>query len=153
MHTYSCKIVRLVDADTIEIDIDLGFNMWMVKERIRLHDVDAPESRTSDDIEKHFGNLSTDYVASYLTVGAEYKYVSKEFHKDQYGRSLGDFEVYDQVSDSWKMLTELMVRDGHAVVWKEGEDERMLSDKHSNWRKLIESGKSGGMTLPEAGLE
>ena len=48
MYTYSCKILRVVDGDTVDVDIDLGFGVWMVKQRIRLYGVDTPESRTRD---------------------------------------------------------------------------------------------------------
>ena len=45
MYEYRCKILRVVDGDTVDVDIDLGFGVWMHKERIRLHGIDTPESR------------------------------------------------------------------------------------------------------------
>ena len=44
VYEYKCKIVRVVDGDTVDVDIDLGFGVWMNKERIRLHGIDTPES-------------------------------------------------------------------------------------------------------------
>ena len=58
MYEYSCKIVRVVDGDTVDVDIDLGFGVWRHKERIRLHGIDTPESRTRDLEEKKFGLLA-----------------------------------------------------------------------------------------------
>ena len=59
MYEYRCKIVRVVDGDTVDVDIDLGFGVWMHKERIRLHGIDTPESRTRDLEEKKYGLLNT----------------------------------------------------------------------------------------------
>ena len=58
MHEYKCKILRVVDGDTVDVDIDLGFGIWMHKERVRLLGIDTPESRTRDIEEKKFGLLS-----------------------------------------------------------------------------------------------
>ena len=46
-------MVRVVDGDTVDVDIDLGFGVWLRKQRIRLYGIDTPESRTSDDVEKN----------------------------------------------------------------------------------------------------
>ena len=47
-YTYNCKIVKVIDGDTVDIDIDLGFSVWLHKQRIRLYGIDTPESRTRD---------------------------------------------------------------------------------------------------------
>ena len=46
MYEYKCKIVKVIDGDTVDVDIDLGFGVWLHKERIRLYGIDTPESRT-----------------------------------------------------------------------------------------------------------
>ena len=48
-------MVKVVDGDTVDVDIDLGFGVWLRKQRIRLYGIDTPESRTSDDVEKVYG--------------------------------------------------------------------------------------------------
>ena len=48
MYEYRCKILRVIDGDTVDVDIDLGFGVWMLKERVRLFGFDTPESRTRD---------------------------------------------------------------------------------------------------------
>ena len=54
MYEYKCKIVKVIDGDTVDVDIDLGFGVWLHKERIRLYGIDTPESRTRDLEEKEF---------------------------------------------------------------------------------------------------
>ena len=53
MYEYKCKIVKIVDGDTVDIDLDLGFGVWLRDERVRIMGIDTPESRTSDKIEKY----------------------------------------------------------------------------------------------------
>ena len=55
MHEYKVNILKVVDGDTVDVDIDLGFGMWLRKERVRVMGIDTPESRTSDKMEKVFG--------------------------------------------------------------------------------------------------
>ena len=62
MHEYKVKIRRIVDGDTIDVDIDLGFNMILSKQRIRLYGIDTPESRTRDKEEKFYGKLSAKFL-------------------------------------------------------------------------------------------
>ena len=47
MYEYKCKIVKIVDGDTVDIDLDLGFGVWLRDERVRIMGIDTPESRTS----------------------------------------------------------------------------------------------------------
>ena len=54
MYEYRAKLLRVIDGDTVDVDIDLGFGVWMHKERIRLYGIDTPESRTRDKVEKIF---------------------------------------------------------------------------------------------------
>ena len=62
MYEYKCKMVKVVDGDTVDVDIDLGFGVWMRDQRIRLYGIDTPESRTSDDKEKVYGLAAKDFV-------------------------------------------------------------------------------------------
>ena len=56
---YKCVIQRIVDGDTVDIDIDLGFGIWLRKERVRVAGIDTPEKRTRDKVEKVFGLAAT----------------------------------------------------------------------------------------------
>ena len=55
MYEYNCELDRVVDGDTVDVNIDLGFGIWLRKERVRVMGIDTPESRTSDPVEKVFG--------------------------------------------------------------------------------------------------
>ena len=99
MHEYNCTIRRVVDGDTVDVDIDLGFDMWIHNERVRLFGIDTPESRTRDLEEKKAGLFAKDVVLHYLPEGS--KQVLRT-HKDKvgkYGRVLGEFVIYDSLAD------------------------------------------------------
>ena len=69
MFEYNCKMVRVVDGDTVDVDIDLGFGVWLRKQRIRLYGIDTPESRTSDDVEKVYGLAAKDFLIKWTNAG------------------------------------------------------------------------------------
>ena len=69
MYEYRCKILKVIDGDTVDVDIDLGFGVWMHKERVRLFGIDTPESRTRDKEEKKYGLLSKKFIQERYPVG------------------------------------------------------------------------------------
>ena len=69
MYEYNCKMVRVVDGDTVDVDIDLGFGVWMRNQRIRMYGIDTPESRTSDPIEKIYGKAATAFLVKWTNGG------------------------------------------------------------------------------------
>lgn len=84
---YNCTIRRVVDGDTVDVDLDLGFGVWLQNQRIRLYGIDTPECRTRDLEEKKYGLLAKAEVEKLLVVGETYKLQSHEVGK--YGRILG----------------------------------------------------------------
>ena len=56
-----------MDGDTVDVDIDLGFGVWLNDERVRIIGIDTPESRTSDPIEKIFGMAAKERVQHLLS--------------------------------------------------------------------------------------
>ena len=52
---YNCNLVKVVDGDTIDVDVDLGFDCWLRNKRVRLMGIDTPESRTRNLAEKALG--------------------------------------------------------------------------------------------------
>ena len=118
MYRYRCEIRRVIDGDTVDVDIDLGFGLWLSNQRIRVLGIDAPEVRTRDLEEKARGFEAKAYVEKFLPEGSRQIFLSTKFQRGKYGRVLGDFEVYDQVWDANRMLTELMLRDGMAEIYE-----------------------------------
>ena len=86
MYEYKCKIVKIVDGDTIDVDIDLGFGTWIHNERVRRVGIDAPESRTRDLEEKKKGLLAKARNKELLEQGI---FKLKSFGTGKYGRVLG----------------------------------------------------------------
>lgn len=114
MYEYSCIIKRVVDGDTVDVDIDLGFDSWLHDQRVRLADIDAPEIRTKDLEEKELGFEAMRFVEKLLPVGEVRTLKSYSFNRGKYGRIIGSFLVYDSDYDRWTDLCELMIREGHA---------------------------------------
>ena len=61
MHEYKVEVLRVVDGDTVDVDIDLGFSTWLKKQRIRLYGIDTPETRTRDLDEKKYGKMASTF--------------------------------------------------------------------------------------------
>ena len=93
MFEYSCTIVRVVDGDTVDVDIDLGFGMWMKKQRIRFYGIDTPESRTRDLEEKKYGLIAKAFVEASLPVGSTRTLTTVKDKTGKYGRILGKFKL------------------------------------------------------------
>ena len=62
MYEYRINVVKIIDGDTVDVDIDLGFGVWLKKQRIRLHGIDTPESRTRDLDEKRYGLMAKKFL-------------------------------------------------------------------------------------------
>jgi len=156
MYEYRCKVLKVVDGDTVDVDIDLGFGIVLKDERVRLMGIDTPESRTRDKVEKQFGLPSKKRLKEWLDnkSGPILKtQINKkgEDMKGKFGRILGDFTVYHAPTDSWRMVTDIMVEEGHAVAYFGGSKEE-IQDKHmANRKKLIREGHIS-MTEEEAGI-
>ena len=135
MYEYRCKILRIVDGDTVDVDIDLGFGVWMHKQRVRLLGIDTPESRTRDLVEKQFGLASKQFVKDLMPIGSQQIIKTEKDKTGKFGRILGDFLI------EGKRLTELMVEANHAVVYN-GENKDAVLEAHMlNRSKLLERGE------------
>ena len=158
MHEYKVNILKVVDGDTVDVDIDLGFGVWLRKERVRIMGIDTPESRTSDKTEKIFGLLAKERLSSLL--GAEailQKQVSKkgEDMKGKFGRVLGNFITIDG-----KRCADILVEERHAVYYTGGSKEAIQTQHLQNRQQLIMEGKviipglyDGVTELPEKASE
>ncbi len=111
---YRANVDRVVDGDTIDVTLDLGFDIQM-KARIRFHGINAPESRTRDLEEKARGLASKDRLIELLGEGS-FILESKEVGK--YGRVLGTLHVEDV------NVNETLVEEGFAVEYWGGKKKK-----------------------------
>ena len=136
MYEYRCKIDRVVDGDTVDVDIDLGFGIWLRKERVRLYGIDTPESRTRDLEEKKYGLAAKSFVQDLLPVGSMQTLRTKKDDKGKFGRILGEFVVYDAVTDSSRTLNQIMI-DRHYGVEYHGQSKQDIAEEHLRNRELL----------------
>jgi micrococcal nuclease len=128
MYEYRIKnVIKVVDGDTIDVDIDLGMNTVRANERIRLAGIDTPESRTTDKTEKALGIESKEYLKSKLK-DAKLIVIKTELpdSTEKYGRMLGwlyldgnTISVNDQMIEdgyAWGYLGDTKVKDFSALA-------------------------------------
>jgi|TARA_B100001093_G_scaffold515331_1_gene591431 micrococcal nuclease len=151
MYEYRCKVIKVIDGDTVDVDIDLGFDIIIKGERVRIMGIDTPESRTRDKVEKKFG-LASKARLKELIGGRSGPILKTQINRKgedmrgKFGRILGDF-----VTDDGRLVTDILVEEGHAVAYFGGSKEE-IQDKHmANRKKLIREGLVN-VTLEEAGI-
>jgi micrococcal nuclease len=146
MYEYKALINRIVDGDTVDVDIDLGFGVWLHDERVRIMGIDTPESRTRDLVEKAFGLASKERLKELIPEGST-QTLKTEVDKDgedakgKFGRILGDF-----LSEGGRRVTEILIDEGHAVDYYGGSKEEIQAQHMKNRERLIAEGK---VTLEE----
>jgi len=133
-YEYPCKILRVVDGDTVDVDIDLGFGVWIHKERVRVMGIDTPESRTRDLVEKKFGLAAKEFVKSMMPIGSMQMIKTEKDKTGKFGRVLGDF-LFDG-----KRLTEIMIEENHAVPYFGGNKDETQAAHMENREILLEKG-------------
>ena len=136
MYEYSCKISRVVDGDTVDVDIDLGFGVWMHKERVRLYGIDTPESRTRDLEEKKYGLIAKEQIQAFLPVGSMQTLVTMKDKAGKFGRILGKFLIYDKKTDAQMTINDWMVREHHAVEYF-GQSKAQIAEYHLKNRDIL----------------
>ena len=139
MYEYRVNVVKVVDGDTVDVDIDLGFGVWIRDERVRIMGIDTPESRTRDKVEKKFGLAAKARLKELLGKSAILKtQVNKsgEDMKGKFGRILGDF-----VAPDGRLVTEIMTEGGYCVPYFGGSKEDTQAAHMINRERLISEGK------------
>ena len=138
MYQYKAKILKVLDGDTVDIDLDLGFNIVLSNQRVRMAGIDTPESRTTDKEEKIRGNLSKKKLAEKLPIGSYVKIETQrsDNNDDKFGRILAIFILEDGTS-----LNQWMIDNNYAVLYQ-GENKELVQEMHQyNKTKLIERGE------------
>ena len=138
VNEYDVVLLKAVDGDTVDVDIDLGFNVWLHNERVRIMGIDTPESRTSDKVEKLFGLAAKARLKELLHDGAVLITTEEKNGEDmrgKFGRILGDFKVPDG-----RKVTDVLVQEGHCVPYFGGSKEEVQAKHMVNRQKLLREG-------------
>jgi micrococcal nuclease len=132
---YDVVVVKIVDGDTVDVDIDLGFGVTLRDERVRIMGIDTPESRTRDKVEDLFGEAAKERLKVLMKDGG--KLITTEDRKGEdmkgkFGRILGDFRIGDG-----RKVTDILIEEGHAVAYFGGNKEEVQAKHLVNRTKLL----------------
>ena len=135
---YDVVLLKSVDGDTVDVDIDLGFGVWLRNERVRIMGIDTPESRTSNEVEKLFGKAAKTRLKELLHDGAVLVTTEEKNGEDmrgKFGRILGDFKLPDG-----RMVTDVLIEEGHCVAYFGGSKDEIQVKHSANRMKLLREG-------------
>ena len=141
MYEYKVKITRVVDGDTVDAEVDLGFDTF-IKDRIRLMGIDTPESRTRNKKEKALGLAAKAYLKELLREnrGNIRLRTSKE-GKGKFGRILGTLCI--EVEGFWCSVNQMLIDDGHARPYyggSKGEQGEWTVEENGKWFRWTQDG-------------
>ena len=130
MYEYGCKVTRVVDGDTIDVDLDLGFDI-IYKCRVRLYGIDTPESRTRNKDEKVRGKLAAKFLKDAISNGKNVILQTQlKDSKGKFGRVLASV-VIDGININQQMVT------NHLAVRYEGQSKKDIQLEHLKNRKIL----------------
>ena len=134
MYEYKCKVLKVVDGDTVDVLADLGFSIFH-KCRVRLYGIDTPESRTRNLDEKARGKLASKYLKDSVENADELILRSElKDSKGKYGRVLGTL-----LADGLDLNKSMVAQ--HLAVEYFGQSKDDVEAEHmTNRQKLIDSG-------------
>ena len=139
---YDVTVLKIVDGDTVDVDIDLGFGVCLKDERVRIMGIDTPESRTSDRVEDLFGEAAKARLKELMKHGGKLittEDKSGEDMKGKFGRILGDFYV-ERYEGKKERVTDILIEEGHAVAYFGGSKEEIQLKHMANRAKLLREG-------------
>jgi len=116
---YNATLERIVDGDTFDCCLDLGFDVKLHKQRVRLSGIDTPESRTRDLAEKKLGLAAKERLKELCTG----KFKIKSLGKGKYGRILGI-----PYTEEGKDICQMLIDEGHAVEYHGGTKTKIWGD-------------------------
>jgi micrococcal nuclease len=147
---YHAKVNKVIDGDTINVDLDLGFNVVLSNQSVRLLGIDTPESRTSDKVEKIFGSLSKEKVKEFIDKceGQVILQTVLSDSEEKFGRLLGKvINPKDNV-----VLNEWLIANHYAVAYN-GENKDKVAQAHLSNRKILIDNKEIAMKYSAAGVK
>ena len=130
MYEYGCKVTRVVDGDTIDVDLDLGFDI-IYKCRVRLYGIDTPESRTRNKDEKVRGKLASKFLQDAINNGDHVILRTQlKDSKGKFGRVLASV-IVDGIDINQSMVT------NHMAVRYEGQSKKNIQLEHLKNRDIL----------------
>jgi len=139
---YDVTVIKVVDGDTVDVDIDLGFGVCLKDERVRIMGIDTPESRTSDKVEDLFGEAAKARLKELMKHGGKLITTEDKHGEDmkgKFGRILGDFYV-ERWEGKKERVTDILIEEGHAVAYFGGSKEEVQMKHMANRAKLLREG-------------
>ena len=133
MYEYKVTVDRVIDGDTVDVDIHLGFNVVLSKQRVRLHGIDTPASRTRNKEEKVRGIISKEYLKN-ICESSSIRLKSKD--RGKFGRILGVFYKDDETIS----INQKRCEEGVAVPYFGGSKDELDALHMINKQKLINQG-------------
>ena len=126
-YIYRAKLDRVVDGDTVDALIDVGFDIWF-KKRIRFMGLDTWESRTRDLEEKKKGLAAKERTKELLEkVSTKSGYFRLKSHGlGKYGRVLGEIFIMDKDGKQWN-VNKTLIAEGHAYIYEGGKKKLFTS--------------------------
>ena len=140
---YDVTVLKVVDGDTVDVDIDLGFGVTLKDERVRIMGIDTPESRTSDRVEDLFGEAAKARLKELMKHGGKLITTEDKHGEDmkgKFGRILGDFYVERYEDGKRERVTDILIEEGHAVAYFGGSKEEVQMKHMANRQKLLREG-------------
>ena len=126
---YSINLIKVIDGDTVIADIDLGFDIVLKSQIVRLNNIDAPEIHSDDEIEKKQGLISKQKLTELIINKSIILFVEKNY-KDKYGRILGTIFV------ATININDYLIQNNYAVKY-DGENKNNVKDLHLRNRQIL----------------
>lgn len=119
MFEYAAKLIRVVDGDTVDLDIDLGLSVHRT-ERVRVSGVDTAELNSSDPVLRLRAQDAKLFVETQLAGCTLRVRTEKPYPTDKYGRYLATILYRSSDEQDWKNLTTRLLQEGHATAYSGG---------------------------------
>lgn len=133
MYTYNAKVVRIIDGDTIIVNIDLGFYTWLFNQSIRLYGIDAPEIRTKNTLEKEAGILAKELIENYIQPGDSIILKTILDKSEKFGRILGIINTENGIN-----LNEKLIEENLAIPYIAQSNELLKEQHEANLKILLD---------------
>jgi endonuclease YncB( thermonuclease family) len=135
MYEYKATVKRIIGGDSVVLDIDLGFYMFMNETKIRLYGLDTPEMNSKDPLLRLQAVLATRYLYDNLPIGSKVKIKTVLDKREKYGRLLATIITQDGFN-----LNDGLLENKLAINYKNLTRDEQIAKHYENQQYLIEKG-------------